>query len=76
MVPFKEAYQFLRMLGSAGLLVTENLQCALAGVALGTTVIYIDTSGRGDIKNGIPNSLFITVDMYNQSAAEEARKFP
>ena len=55
---------------------TENLQCALAGVALGTTVIYIDTSGRGDIKNGIPNSLFITVDMYNQSAAEEARKFP
>ena len=73
---FSEAYKLMQKYGSAKLVVTQHIHCALPCVAMGTPVIFINSPnmpGGGGTKNKSSQSItglsamFHTLDMYNMS---------
>ena len=73
---FSEAYKLMQKYGSAKLVVTQRIHCALPCVAMGTPVIFINSPnmpGGGGTKiksssriTGL-SAMFHTLDMYNMS---------
>ena len=85
---FSAAYQLMQKYGSANLVVTQRIHCALPCVAMGTPVIFINSpdlpSGGATKTESSPritglSDMFHTLDMYNmprQRAQQWLVSFP
>lgn len=86
LVRFSEAYHRLVEYGSAKLVITQRIHCALPCVAMGTPVIFVDFPGlfgATDTKSSPRTAgltpMFHTVDLYTTSridAVQWLQKFP